>query len=214
MPRERQPFNRKKKHKQPEKVFVLAYEGNLTEPQYYEALRERLRFKNFVVQVQSLKRAANDTKSAPKYVFQQLKEAKSKLNFRATDEFWMIIDKDEWKLDEWMKKCAAEKNFYLAISNPCFEFWLWLHCFKLADYSAIQQEELFRNKKISRKRRFVDNYLSEHLPQGYKKNDILPERFLDHIEQAIAQAKTLDKGAILEHLGSDNYKLVEKLLHY
>ena len=93
MSRERNELTRGRKFRKQGKIFVLSYEGNDTEPQYYEALKEKLKYKNMVLHIESLRRDRNDTKSAPKYVFEKLKEKKSEYNFKDTDEFWMIIDK-------------------------------------------------------------------------------------------------------------------------
>ena len=73
MPREREELIRPSKFREQGKVFVLAYEGNNTEPQYYEALKEKLRYKEFTLHIESLKRGKTDTNSAPKHVFNKLK---------------------------------------------------------------------------------------------------------------------------------------------
>lgn len=195
--------------KQPEKLYVLAYEGNETEPQYYQALKEQLRYKDNIIKVLSLKRPHLDTKSAPKYVFNQLKNYKNNHPTNPTDEFWMIIDRDRWKLEECLEKCRLEKNFFVALTNPCFEFWLLLHHFDVHDFD---EEKLLINKKLNKKKRFIDKYLNEHLEGGYQKNAIQPERFLPHIPYAIDQAKRFAANDLLTQLGSDNYKLLEKLL--
>ncbi|MGH1338804.1 MAG: RloB family protein [Aureispira sp.] len=195
--------------KKPEKLYILAYEGNETEPQYYQALKEQLRSSNTVIKILSLKRARLDTLSAPKHVFNQLKTYKKNYRTTAQDEFWMIIDRDRWKLDEWLEKCRLEKNFFVALTNPCFEFWLLLHLFEVTDF---QEEQLLINKKLNKKKRFIDQYLNKHLAGGYQKNDIQPERFLPHLSKAIEQAKRFANNDLLTELGSDNYKLLEKLL--
>ncbi len=195
--------------KSPEKLYILAYEGNETEPQYYQALKEQLRYSDTVIKILSLKRARLDTMSAPKHVFQQLKTYKNSYRTKPTDEFWMIIDRDRWKLEEWLEKCQAEKNFYVALTNPCFEFWLFLHHFDVADF---KEEELLTNRKLNKKKRFLDQYLNRNLEGGYLKNAIRPERFLPYVQRAISQARQLANNDLLTQLGSDNYKLLEKLL--
>jgi hypothetical protein len=193
----------------PEKLFILAYEGNETEPQYYQAIKEYLRYSDAVIKILSLKRPRLDTMSAPKHVFRQLKTYKNLYRTSPSDEFWMIIDRDRWKLEEWLEKCRLEKNFYVALSNPCFEFWLLLHHFEVRDFS---EEDLLTNKKINKKKRFLDHYLNKNLEGGYLKNDIQPERFLPHLQRAIAQAKLFSDNDLLTQVGSDNYRLLEKLL--
>lgn len=195
--------------KDPEKLYILAYEGNETEPQYYQALKEQLRYSDTIIKILSLKRARLDTMSAPKHVFNQLKNYKNSHHTTTQDEFWMIIDRDRWHLEEWLEKCRLEKNFFVALTNPCFEFWLLLHHFEVSDF---QEEELLVNRKYNKKKRFIDRYLNKHLAGGYLKNDIQPERFLPHLQRAIDQAKLFAGNNLLTELGSDNYKLLEKLL--
>lgn len=217
MPREPEPLIREKKHRTIEKIFILSYEGNYAEPDYYEALKEQLRDKHITIYMESLRRDKKDTNSAPKHVFNKLKAVKSSYNFRQTDEFWMIIDRDRWKkLDHWAEKCVQEKNFHIALSNPCFEFWLMLHFFNIKDFDKDILVKLIENKKVGKgkKRTFVEKYLSENLPDGYNKKKIRPHRFLEleNIMLAIEQAEKLSNNNILSDLGSDNYILVKKLL--
>lgn len=200
---------RKRLTRNPEKLYILAYEGNETEPQYYHALKEQLRHKEGIIKILSLQRPRLMTLSAPKHVFQQLKTYKCNHPTTTEDEFWMIIDRDRWNLEEWLEKCRLEKNFFVALTNPCFEFWLLLHLF---DVTLFAEEELLINKKLTKKKRFIDQYLNKQLEGGYQKNDIQPERFLPHIFRAIEQAKRFEGNDLLMQLGSDNYKLIEKLL--
>lgn len=213
MPRERTDLIRLGKFLEKGKIFVLSYEGNDTEPQYYEALKEKLKYKEFTLHIESLKRIKSDTNSAPKHVFNKLIEKRKEYHFKDDDEFWMIIDRDRWKLDEWVEKCKNEKNFYIALSNPCFEFWLLLHIKNIDEYSEEEIKDIFENKKISKKRTHLEKILSELLADGYSKSNLKPERFLKNIDTAIQQAKKLSGSDILENLGSNNYVLVEKLIN-
>lgn len=212
MPRERVELIRHGRFREQGKIYVLSYEGNDTEPQYYEALRDRLKDKDYILHIESLKREKTDTKSAPKFVFQKLKEKKSEFNFKESDEFWMIVDKDRWELDEWVEKCIKETNFHIAVSNPCFEFWLLLHVFDINQLSQEDKKEILINRKISNRRRFIDQFLAIQLGNEYNKSNIQPERFLDNIEFAIGQAATIEEQDIMTNIGSQNHYLVRKLI--
>lgn len=211
MPREREMFTRLTKTRNVEKIYILSYEGNLTEPQYFEALKEELKYKNFKLYIYSVKRESDDTNSSPRAVFNALKTVKSQYLLKETDEFWMIIDRDRWVLDEWVEKCKKEKNFYLSITNPCFEFWLLLHIVDLNSINDDQKEKILKNPKVSRKKRFLDKLLESLLAEGYNKTNIRPTRFLSRKEFAIKQAENLNDD-ILSNLGSHNYILVKKLI--
>ena len=48
---------------------------------------------------------------------------------KKTDETWLVIDMDQWPLDqleEVFARCQCS-GFSLAVSNPKFEYWLLLH---------------------------------------------------------------------------------------
>src|SRR5690606_7033455 len=124
-----------------ERIIVLAFEGNDTERIYFEDFRSSVRFNDSLICLHLLSRSKDDTNSAPNHVFNKLKrEAKDEFNFNKEDELWMIIDTDRWKnIPQIVQSCKAEGNMFVAVSNPCFEFWLLLHIKNLEDYS---EEEL------------------------------------------------------------------------
>ena len=215
MPRERIELFRGSNSKPKEKIFILAYEGNKTEAKYFEALKETIRFNNELIHLVSLKRPKRDTKSAPIHVFNKLKrEAKDEYNFKVTDELWMIIDRDQWiNIPEINTLCKNEGNFYLALSNPCFEFWLLLH---IKDKSEFNEEELikiFENRKGSTTKTYLKKLLGDLLEDGYNESNPKPKRFFPYIDIAIVRAKGLDNPGedFPTQLGSHVYKLVEKI---
>ncbi len=218
MPRERVEFIRISNVLEREKMFLLAYEGNETEPTYFEALKNNYRFNNEIIEVVSLRREQNDTKSAPKYVFENLQRIKDEYDLALNDELWMIIDRDRNRnnIEKYNAKCKSEANFFFALSNPCFEFWLLLHIRNLSDFSQEEIEKIEENKKIkgSRKRTYLKKLLSDILPDGYNESNLRPERFLMHLEDAVRRAKALNQEGedYPKSLGSDVYKLVEKLI--
>ncbi|HSV75687.1 MAG TPA: RloB family protein [Bacteroidales bacterium] len=216
MPRERIELFRVSNSKPKEKIFILAYEGNKTETKYFEALKETIRFNNEQIHLVSLKRPRRDTASAPIHVFNKLKrEAKDVYNFEDTDEFWMIIDRDQWiNLHEINTLCKNEGNFYLALSNPCFEFWLLLHIKDTSDFSEEELIKIFENKKVNTTRTYLKKLLGILLEDGYNESNLKPKRFFPNIDIAIVRARFLDNPAedFPTQLGSHVYKLVEKII--
>lgn len=216
MPRERVELFRLSNARPKEKIIVLAYEGNNTEPQYFEAIKEHNRFNDDLIYLVSLRRSKTDTNSAPRHVFNKLKrESKDEYNFASSDELWMIIDRDRWpNIQQIFTFCQDEGNFYLALSNPCFEFWLLLHLKDIKDFTENELKLIFRNRKVSSKKTYLKQLIGKLLPDGYNESKIKPERFLPAVDDAIYRAKTLDD--ISEDyptkLGSHVYKLVDKLL--
>ncbi|MGB1204725.1 MAG: RloB family protein [Chitinophagales bacterium] len=214
MPRERNELTRQSNIKNAEKIFILAFEGTYAEFQYYEAIKEKAKYQEDIIYIVNLERTKEQkNNSAPKYVFDLLKKTKQDYKLKATDEFWMIIDRDRWKLDEWREKCEKEKNFFIALSNPCFEFWLLLHIKDITDFSDVELQKMYENKKVSKKKNYLEKVLKDVLAMsgGYRKDSIKPERFLAHLEKAVRQAKVLDSSDIYNNLGSHNYLLIKKL---
>lgn len=74
---------------------------------------------------------------------------KPKYDFREGDEVWIVLDIDKDKFnsrdpqfDEIRKKCENTPNWYMVLSNPCFEVWLYFHLY------ATKAEELSEECKV------------------------------------------------------------------
>lgn len=192
-----------------------------TEPKYFENIRTSNLFNNSgQIEIVGLKKIRKPNMgNSPIDVKNLLITAKKEFNFKPTDEFWLIIDKDHWEdnqgidLDKLLEDCKHEKNFFLALSNPCFELWFVLH-FK--DVSSLREEEkkLLRiNNKVNSKKNYIDQYLGKLLGRGYNKN-ISADIVIPKTRHAIINGKKLDKKDPLfkDSLGTGVYKLVEKLI--
>jgi hypothetical protein len=217
MPRERLEIFRENKTKPKEKIFVLAYEGNNTEAIYFEALREDNLFNDDNIFIYSLRRPKTDTNSAPKYVFNQLKKEAKEYKLNETDELWMIIDRDQWSdIPLISSLCKGESNFYLALSNPCFEFWLLLHFKDLREYNDKTLKKIFENKRFKKghKKTYLKKHIDSFLKGGYDDSDPQPNRFFPNTRIAINRARKLDNMAedYPTKLGSHVYRLVEKII--
>jgi RloB-like protein len=214
MPREREDLFRLSNTTSREKIIVLAFEGNDTEQMYFEEFKESEIFNNDLIYLHLLKRPKSDTNSAPNHVFNKLKrEAKDEYNFEGNDELWMIIDTDKWKnIEEMILECEKQKNMFVAVSNPCFEFWLLLHIKDISEYNSEEMQLILQNRKVSLNRNYVDTKIVEILG-SYNKSNPKPELYIPKIENAIKQAKNLNQSDenYPKSLGSFVYKIVEKL---
>lgn len=221
MPREPIPLIRLGGYCQAEKLFVLSYEGAVTERKYFQDFRASNYFNNSgLIEIVPLKKP-KDRASDPFSVKKLLKEAKREYRFKTTDEFWLIIDRDDWeeihKLDfnELLAECKKEKNFYLAMSNPCFEIWLVLHFKELSEFSEDEQKLIFENAKVSKAKNYIDIVVGELQGggRGYNKRPN-PSIYFPLTQTAIQRAKALD--TLMEDypksLGTHLYKLIEKLI--
>jgi len=213
MPREREDFFRESNTTEREKIFVLAFEGNKTEEKYFSEFRDSNKFNDELIYLHLLKRANDDTNSAPNHVFSKLKkEAKDEFNFKTGDELWMIIDTDRWRnIPDIIQACNDLENMFVAVSNPCFEFWLLLHIKDIQEYGAEELELIFRNRKTGN-RNYVDTKIVE-IVGSYNKTNLKVDDFLPNIDLAVSRAKNLDQPQeeYPTKLGSHIYKLIEKI---
>ena len=215
MPRERSEFFRESSSIEKERIFVLAFEGNNTEEQYFAALKDSKKFNNDLIYLHLLTRKKSDTNSAPKHVFNKLKkEAKEEFNFADNDELWMIIDTDQWKnIPEIIGECEKLNNMYVAVSNPCFEFWLLLHIKDITEYSKEEQEKILANAKVSKNRTYIEKKIIEIIG-SHNKSKLQSSKYLPYVNDAINRARGLSDSSekFPTELGSDVFKIVEKLI--
>lgn len=218
MPREPIPLIREGGFKEAEKLFVLSYEGTVSEKKYFEDFRYSEQFNDSgLIEIISLKRPS-DRGSDPINVKKLLQKAKSEFRFKTTDEFWLIIDRDDWEsihnynFNSLVQDCNNENNFFLAMSNPCFEIWLILHLKDINEFTEEEKKKILENKKIKSSRNYIDKVLGEIQGRGYNKKPN-PQIFLPLTKIAINRAKELDlkKEDYPKDLGSHIYKLVEKI---
>ena len=157
MPREPIPLIRQGGHINAEKLYILSYEGTVTEKKYFQDFRASKYFNNNgLIEIISLKRP-KDKGSDPFSVKNLLSGVKKEYGFKNTDEFWLIVDRDNWEsihklnFDDLVAECKNETNFYLAMSNPCFEIWLVLHFKNLTEFSEEEQALILENAKVGNK---------------------------------------------------------------
>ncbi len=220
MPREPIPLIRQGGFVDAEKLFVLSYEGENTEKKYFQDFRTSKFFNNSgLIEIVPLKRP-KDKGSDPFSVKKLLNEAKKEHGFKITDEFWLIIDRDDWEtihklnFDELVEECKKEKNFYLAMSNPCFEIWLVLHLKEISEFTDEEQKLLFENSKVGRKN-YIDIVLGQLQGDNRGYNKIPnPRIFLPLTKTAVERAKLIDNlnQDYPKSLGTHLYKLIEKLI--
>ena len=219
MPREPIPLVRKGGFLEAEKMYVLSYEGKISEKKYFEDFRKSELFDNSgLIEIISLKRPKNSG-SDPISVKKLLSEAKKEYRFKDTDEFWLIIDRDDWEeihnhnFDKLVEDCKKENNFFLAMSNPCFEIWLILHLKDINEFDEEEKTKIMSNEKVSNKKNYIDKVLSDILGIRYNKRPN-PRIFLPLTKTAINRAKALDleKHDYPQKIGTHVYKLIEKLI--
>jgi hypothetical protein len=141
--------------------------GVVTEPGYFNGLRQATR--NPAVRVCVKKKGIDPTSLVDHAA------AIRELDPDAFDEIWCVIDVDQFNLPDAIA-VASNRGVRLAISNPCFEIWLLLHC---ADCTAPVGNPAEAVRRLKR-----------HIP-GYSKQELRFETFAPGVAEAIERARGL-----------------------
>jgi hypothetical protein len=177
------------------KLFIIATEGKETEKQYFEM------FHSTRIKVKVLP-TGDDGKSAPEYVLERLDAFKEQYDLNEEDMLWLVLDIDRWGDKNLSQVCsqARQKNYYLAISNPCFEVWLYLH------FDNLHPQDRTCREFKARLRTLLGSYNSSNLDLS---------QYKPKIADAIKRGKLLHPPSSHNWpptLGTHVYKLVEILL--
>lgn len=193
--RKKRPLDRSRVEFKDSLIFIIATEGKITEPQYFNFLKSNR------VQVEVLPTINGE--SSPQAVLERLNQYAKDYQLGEGDQLFLVIDKDRWpekNLSDVAKACNDQK-YTLALSNPCFELWLHLHHGEI-DLELKNCEAICLNiKKIN---------------GAYAKNALNPDDYsLDKIKNAIELAKKLENGRTdrwPQELGTHVYKILEEIL--
>ena len=122
-PRSRQSLRRKSQNRSSRYYVLIVCEGAETEPTYFKALCAHLQLGGKV------KIAGKECQSAPikviEYANREKKNAERDRN--PYDAAWAVVDRDQHGRMEQAIEKALSCDITLALSVPCFEFWLLLH---------------------------------------------------------------------------------------
>ncbi len=196
MPSRRRRFRRPPGKRRYRKLFLIATEGVKTEPQYFAIFNDR----DSVVHVKCLRSKHH----SPIQVLKRMEDRLRQEILLASDEAWLVVDKDQWKDEELVQLhtwSQGEDNYGFALSNPRFEYWLLLH---FEDGTQIGSS------------RECSTRLKRHLPD-YDKNIDIRKITPDMIQNAVRRAKLRDNPPCADwprQPGSTTvYKLVESILN-
>lgn len=194
MPKRRN-YQRKYGDRRYKKFFIISTEGSITEPEYFSLFNSKER----VIKIHCLK---NLHQSAPSQVLQRMKKHLDDDGLKATDEAWLVIDKDDWadeQISELFQWSEMSTNHGFALSNPKFEYWLLLH---------------FEDGKKIRNSKDCSDRLKGHIPRYHKK--IVPKFFTEkRIQSAIDRAENRDNPKCQDWprtTGTTVYNLIKNIL--
>jgi hypothetical protein len=126
--------------RQPRPIVYIVCEGSQSEPRYFEGFRRRY-------SLIEIKTVASQHKDA----YSLVQHAKSNIGLGEYypdrgDQIWCVFDRDNNTSDNLTraKQLAERRGYYIAFSNPCFEYWYLLHFTEhrgyLADCDAVVQK--------------------------------------------------------------------------
>jgi RloB-like protein len=173
-------------------MIVLSVEGEHTEEQYFKPLCDG----KIDLEILSTEHGF----SAPQHIEERMDSFLATNRGLEGGEFWLVMDVDRHHALQAVCARAVGKGYKLAVSNPCFELWLWLH---LADVemslTTCTQLEAALKAAVG----------------GYNKSNVPTDAFHPNIEIAIQRAKGLPGSAVQPvpaFPGTHVYELMERIL--
>lgn len=163
------PKARREAFRDPRPRVLFVTEGRVTEKQYLIGFEKTHEL--------SVKFETADEHGTPMTL---IKVAKARRNDAGADydDVWCIFDRDEHPFFESALKEATDAGLELAVSNPCFELWLYLH---------------FAEQPGAQSRKKVAEMLQKHV-KGYAKH-IDFSVFSQGLDEAVHRAERLSADA-------------------
>ncbi len=198
-------YSRKPQNLVPRKVFIFT-EGSVTEQKYFQEFIEFYKIPQARIRVIDRKSTHSSPDSVIGYVIDfQRQIRRTEPDISANYVYWLVIDTDRWagNLSKTVDD-AYQRNFDVAISNPCFEIWLLLH-YQNADYVKENESALCSKSAINQA-------IHTHHVSGSNEKD-----YFLRTDIAIRNARLLDvnpKHRLLPHIGSRIHCLADLLLEY
>ena len=198
MPRKTRPLDRPTKVRDAS-LMIIASEDQYAVSAYFAAFR--------TTRTQIIHLSTEDGRSSPRAIIERLDKYKEDNAIVDGDQFWYCGDTDHWieqnhiqNLVEVLKHCR-DKEYGVALSNPCFELWLLLH------YGEVSATEGMRCDAIH-----AD---LSRLAGGYsKRSGCVIKPTTEMVRLAMKRAKAMAGSAALipTQMGTGVYLIVEALM--
>ena len=174
-------IKRPQRNLKPNKVILIICEGEKTEKNYFQRLKE---FLNLIsVSIEILPSPHPTPMQVINYAEQKAKEVSE------YDEIYCVFDRDTH--GDFDKALAKAKSMRLEnatleaiVSDPCFEFWILLHFTKITPNLSTNQSPC---KALQKHKDFKEN-----LPR-YSKDYDFKDIIASHLPTAIKNAKAVNK---------------------
>ena len=186
------------------KLFIIATEGEKREPDYFKKFGS--------TNIKMIILEGTGGLSAPTQLIEKLDEYRKDSNkdFGEGDECWIVFDTDhhnEADMED-ILKASKTGGFSVAVSNPCFEYWLFLHRF-----DAHELPPTICDEEVLQRPHRMKNVLKETLA-GYDFKKALYREFRENVARAVKSAKnqrSVSTKPLPDCPGTDVWRLVEKL---
>lgn len=187
-------LERTSKDWKPKSKYYIIPEGEKTEIQYFNGIRENRQELNINSLIEIILIENDETEkgeSHPKKKIQNFKddiEAGKFVFYEELDKVCFVIDRDpqnlsELQLVDFIQQCT-ENNYEVYLSNPTFELFLIMHS---DDILKLNKQEMLENRKVNRNKRFLEKKLSNIF--GCSKTNLNFEKFKPYISKAIKNEK-------------------------
>ena len=167
-------FQRRPSRRSPKARVLVVCEGERTEPLYFEAMRDRLRLNTLVVKATK----GVDPRTLVNMASEEVR--KERRNGERFDFVYCVFDRDSHPQFDDASKTALDREFKLARSWPCFEFWLLLH------YEVVRAPYMRKDRGSPCDACIRD--LRKYLPEYSKGGDTTFDDLWDLLDDAIENA--------------------------
>jgi RloB-like protein len=196
-------LSRRRPSRAPRARFLIFCEGEVTEPGYFQYIKQTLRDSMLTIEVS---KDRGDPLRLVEAAVTRLRQANQNVrryndeNLR-WDQVWCVLDVDQHQRIDDARAMADKTGVRLAVSDPCFELWPLLHFVSHNAWISTEQ---------------VQEKLKKYIPDYQKRLDC--ELLRGHYGEARARALSLRDGHVrndmpaLSNPGTDVCLLVHELL--
>jgi len=123
--------------------FLIVCEDDKSAPNYFRALRSQFKLSATSIEVAGSKSRSQPKQVVDRAVARKEEAAKKESGTLPFDQVWCVIDGDYGDKIRNARAKAAKHHVKLAISTPCFEYWILLH-FEESAASAVNCDAVVR----------------------------------------------------------------------
>jgi len=195
---------------EPRKKFYLFYEGVVTEPMYFQGVKDNIKELgyNSIIEIIPIVRSGKEVgRSNIISIIEDVETVKKKyiiknnevmLNNGSGDQLWIIFDKDQIRESQYQTalnyaySTQRNQNHHLGFTNALFEFWLLLHFDGAGEYDVKTQLQFSKINKEFIVNEVIKKSNGGLYKRGRKSTDckyVDFDKFRDHIDKAVEQSK-------------------------